>query len=193
MQLGSYYERNLPHWHPAGKTLFVTWRLHGSLPARVWDVLRKKRMSAGQRYSLVDRELGKARFGPVWLAEPRVARCIVEVLGRGQHELHFFELHAFAVMPNHVHVLLSPYLPLVRITRGIKRAAASRANELLGRTGQRFWQEESFDHWIRSASEFERVKQYIEWNPVKAGLCKRPEDWPWSSASRVTGSSSTGL
>jgi type I restriction enzyme R subunit/putative DNA methylase len=99
-------------------------------------------------------------------------------------ELHLFELHAFAVMPNHVHVLLSSCVPLARLTKGIKRLAASKANELLGRTGQRFWQEESFDHWIRNAAEFERVKHYIEWNPVKAGLCKRPEDWPWSSASR---------
>ena len=117
----------------------------------------------------------------------------MEALWRGGRELNLFELHAFAVMPNHVHVLLSPYVPLARITRGVKRLTASKANELLGRSGQRFWQEESFDRWIRNAAEFERVKNYIEWNPVKAGLCKRPEDWPWSSASRGTGSRSTGF
>ncbi len=179
MQAGSYYERNFPHWHPTGKALFVTWRLHGSLPRHVWDLLRKKRMSAGKRFSHVDRELGKARFG-----DPRIARCVVQALWRGARELHLFELHAFAVMPNHVHVLVSPGGPLARITRGIKRLTAGKANELLGRGGQRFWQEESFDHWIRNAAEFERVRKYIEWNPVKAGLCKRPEDWPWSSAWR---------
>ena len=187
MQPGSYYERNLPHWHPPGKALFVTWRLHGSLPAHIGDVLLKKRISAGKRYSLLDQELGKARCGPVWLADPRIARCVVEALLRGERELNLFELHAFAVMPNHVHVLLSPHAPPARITRGIKRLAASKANQLLRRTGQRFWQEESFDHWIRNAAEFQRVKNYIEWNPVKAGLCKRPERWPWSSASSSTG------
>ena len=74
MQPGSYYERNLQHWHPTGKALFVTWRLYGSLPAHVWDVLQKKRMSAGKRFDHVDQELGNARFGPLWLADPRIAR-----------------------------------------------------------------------------------------------------------------------
>jgi putative transposase len=189
MQPGSYYERNLPHWHPTGKALFVTWQLHGSLPAHVRDDLQKKQMSPGKRFSHVDQELGNARFGPLWLADPRIACCVVQALWRGARELNLFELHAFAVMPNHVHLLLSPCAPLTRITRGVKMSTASKANELLRRTGQRFWQEESFDHWIRNAAEFERIKHYIERNPVKAGLCKRPEDWPWSSASP----GSTGL
>jgi len=106
-----------------------------------------------------------------------------EALRRGQREPNLFDLHAFVVMPNHVHILVSPCAPLARITRGIKRPTASKANELLGRTGQRFWQEESLYHWIRNAAEFERIRNYIEWNPVKAELCRRPKDWPWSSAS----------
>jgi hypothetical protein len=55
---------------------------------------------------------------------------------------------------------------------------------LLGRTGEPFWQEESFDHWVRGDEEFNRIAHYIEQNPVKAGLVKRSEDWPWSSAFR---------
>ena len=64
----------------------------------------------------------------------------------------------------------------------MKSFTAHEANKILGRTGKRFWQEESFDHWIRKAEEFERTANYIEWNPVSAGLVRRPEDWPWSSA-----------
>jgi hypothetical protein len=60
---------------------------------------------------------------------------------------------------------------------------ALRANAILRRAGSRFWQDESFDHWVRSGAQLQRIKLYIEWNPVKAGLVARPQDWPWSSAS----------
>jgi hypothetical protein len=53
----------------------------------------------------------------------------------------------------------------------------------LNRTGAPFWQDESFDHWIRDPAEAVRIRSYIERNPVVAGLAKRAEDWPWSSAS----------
>ena len=77
-----------------------------------------------------------------------------------------------------------PSGPAARITRGIKGVSARDANAVLGCPGQPFWQDESFDHWIRDGSEFERVRAYIEWNPVAAGLAARPEEWPWSSASK---------
>ena len=77
---------------------------------------------------------------------------------------------------------------LPRVTQWIKGASAREANRILNRAGCPFWQDESFDHWCRNEAEFARIKQYIEWNPVKAGLVKRPDDWPWSSASGSTGS-----
>jgi len=64
----------------------------------------------------------------------------------------------------------------------LKGYTAREANRILGRTGQHFWQEESFDHWSRDEDEFFRIIAYIENNPVKAGLVTRPEDWQWSSA-----------
>ena len=48
--------------------------------------------------------------------------------------------------------------------------------------GKHFWQDESFDHWVRTPAEFNRIRSYIEGNPVSAGLASRPEGWPWSSA-----------
>jgi putative transposase len=87
-------------------------------------------------------------------------------------------------MPNHVHVLLTPSIELATITRAIKGTSARQANILLERTGLSFWQDESFDHWIRHPRQFDRVRAYIECNPVRAGLAERPEEWPYSSASR---------
>ena len=71
---------------------------------------------------------------------------------------------------------------LQRVMSTLKGVSARNANAELGRVGEPFWQDESFDHWIRDSSQFERIRSYIEQNPVKAGLAKKPEDWQWSSA-----------
>ncbi len=97
-------------------------------------------------------------------------------------------IRAYAIMANHVHILLTPIVSLEKITHQIKGATARRANLILSRLGKRFWQDESFDHWVRNPAEGEKIRNYIEHNPVTAGLAARPEDWPWSSASRPFGS-----
>ena len=193
----TYYRRNLPHWHPQGKIIFLTWRLYGSLPKAypggiaISDCARDKRTGkrAGapsqdwdKSFRFADAELDRAARGPLWLVDPEIADYAEYAILRGA-ELRRFELSAYVIMPNHVHVLLEPRVPLARITNGIKGAAARDANATLGRTGKPFWQDESFDHWIRNAAEFERLRRYIEWNPVSAKLVAKPEDWKWSSAS----------
>lgn len=65
--------------------------------------------------------------------------------------------------------------------KSLKGITAKRANQMLGRKG-RFWQEESYDHRVRNDLEFERIRRYIEENPVRAGLVREPADFPWSSA-----------
>ena len=97
-----------------------------------------------------------------------------------------YQLHAWVIMPTHVHVLLTPMRAFPEIMRWLKWTTARRCNRLLGRTGV-FWQDESFDHWIRNRPELENTIAYIECNPVTAGLVTRPEDWPWSSRSRTGG------
>ena len=89
-------------------------------------------------------------------------------------------------MPNHVHAVLWPMTnhTVSQITQSWKRFTAREANKLLGRTGQPFWQPESFDHWIRNDEEHARCCSYVVDNPVKAKLCGTPEDWRWSSAWR---------
>ena len=89
---------------------------------------------------------------------------------------------AFAIMANHVHVLLLPRVPTSRLLKSLKGCTAYQPNRVLGRTGEPFWQRESYDHWVRNQEEWRRIAAYIENNPVKAGLVKAPEQWPFSSA-----------
>jgi REP element-mobilizing transposase RayT len=179
----SYYERDLPHWHPEGRTIFLTWRLYGSLPRDVRRRLEGSQQSAGKQFAIADRCLDTATDGPRWLREPKVAECVRDVVLRGA-DMKQYVLHAYVLMPNHVHILLDPIVDMPRIVRGIKGVSSRDANRVLGRVGKPFWQDESFDHWIRSPAEFEKVRGYIERNPVQAGLAAKPEDWRWSSAHR---------
>ncbi len=96
----------------------------------------------------------------------------------------FYALHAWAIMPNHVHMLMTPDVSVAKIMRWLKGSTARYANRVLGLTGSVFWQDESWDRWIRSDEEFRRIRRYIEFNPVSAGLVQRPEEWAWSSAAR---------
>jgi REP element-mobilizing transposase RayT len=107
---------------------------------------------------------------------------VTELILKGERELGYFTLHSFVVMPNHVHLLMAPKIPLPQIMNGIKGSTANAANVILGRTGKPFWQDESFDHWVRTDKEFGSIFRYIERNPVSAGLVTRPQLWPWSSA-----------
>lgn len=181
----AFYRRTLPHWIPEGKALFITWRLHGSLPKGILPSRSAAKNGsdpfAGRDFVTVDRYLDSARTGPRWLASPEIAAVVEETIFQGA-ELGHYLLDVYVIMPNHVHVLLRPLLSLARITAGIKGVSAKDANARLGRIGNHFWQDESFDHWVRNSMESERIKRYIEWNPVKAGLAPRPEDWRWSSA-----------
>ncbi len=85
-------------------------------------------------------------------------------------------------MPNHVHVLLRPMTSMPVVTRWLKGSTARQANLILGRTGESFWQDESFDHRVRDEVELDRIVRYVEHNPVSAGLARNPHDWLWSSA-----------
>lgn len=177
----SFYRRNLPHWHPEETAIFLTWRLSGSLPKGFTEDLKKCSREPRKQFLSTERVLDAASSGPLWLKDPEIAGCVERAIRRGA-ELRRFVLRAYVVMPNHVHVLLDPLVPLHKITNGIKGASAREANVMLRRTGMPFWQDEVFDHWIRDAGQFARTKAYIENNPVKARLCADPHDWPWSSA-----------
>jgi putative transposase len=202
--------RRLPHWAPETVTVFVTWRLAGTLPVRTEEARFEDRLSegrtiaakipgnaagiisqpvgrtvlpsAGKRFVAQDGELDRAAFGPTWLKDARVAGMIVDALNYGASTRGFYDLQAFVVMPNHVHVVWQPKIAMSRVLQWLKGVTSKRAKRILGMTEGAFWQDESYDHWVRSEGEFQRVIRYVESNPVKAGLAESIEAWPWSSA-----------
>ena len=193
-----HYARHLPHQVPAGFPIFLTWNLKGAMPRAVIEELIRERKrledqaprpgeAAAQRrireskmiFARADRFLDQAIEGPMHLKDPRAAKIVGDSILFGAGER--YDLFAWCVMSNHVHVLLTPCWELKKVTQGIKGFTANQVNRIQDARGRGFWQDESYDHWSRDEEEMFRIIHYIENNPVAAGLCRRPEDWPWSS------------
>ena len=193
----------LPHLKREGAAYFVTFRLAGTLPQSVLIQFKAERAAiiataeAARRpltwheqeelfrwYSArVDKYLDSGR-GDCWLKRPDIAELVAQALQF--HAGQRFDLHAWAIMPNHVHAVLRPQggWTLSDILKSWKGYSAREANLQLHRVGRHFWQTESFDHLIRDDEDHYRCCRYVTMNPVNAGLCRRPEDWRWSSAYR---------
>jgi REP element-mobilizing transposase RayT len=174
-----HYERRLPHRDVVGQPLFVTFRLHDSLPAG--RVFPPESLNAGKAFVVIDRMLDTARKGPLFLKQPEIADVVAEALRDGERKFQRYTLHSFVVMPNHVHLLVTPSVVATKWLAPMKGVTAYQAIRILGRRGA-FWQNESYDHLVRSDAEFQRIRRYIELNPVKAGLVATAEEFRWSSA-----------
>ena len=124
----------------------------------------------------MDRYLDTTRIGPMNLRREDIAPIVVNCLRRGV-ELGHYDLRAWVVMANHVHVLLLPKVSPQRLLGGLKGSTAREANQVLGRTGRPFWHAESNDHRVRDARELEKTVAYIE-------NCR------WSSAAGTSGGTS---
>lgn len=111
---------------------------------------------------------------------------VVEAIFYNAQCLEHYALHAFVVMPNHVHLLVTATVPLPQLTKSLKGITAKRSNAMLALTGKPFWQEESYDHVARNQREFDQIHRYIEENPVRAGLVDQAADYRWSSAGWAT-------
>ena len=186
-----YWQRRLPHWVPDQATVFLTWRLAGTLPQRTPALLTND-PHPGATFVRKDRELDRTPLGPRWFKDPRIAAMFVEALFHGEAARGLYDLYAWVVMPNHVHLVLKPNRKLPEIMRRLKAATANRSNLVIGKTGTAFWQREYFDRWIRSEKELCSAIYYVEQNPVTAGLVVSPEDWPFSSAAKDTGDKIAG-
>lgn len=173
----------LPHLYKPGACYFVSFRLADAIVPRAE---RPMPATIGPLNELGPQDLMKdfeppLRLGSCWLAKAPIAGLVQDAL------LHFnrtrYQLMAWCVMPNHVHVIVTPLSghALSSILNSWKGFTGKKANEFLKRHGA-FWERESFDHAIRSAESVERFAEYVEQNPVEAGLCARAENWPYSSA-----------
>jgi len=176
----------LPHLEIEGVTQFIGWRTADSLPANVFESWKQELINASEpekRTELARRieAYCDEGHGECLLKDPRAGRVVQECLFH-DHLTHY-TLHGWVVMPNHVHVLLTPFpgVALTRITTRLKASSAKDANRVFGREG-RLWQPEYYDRYIRNPEHFDGVKRYIEWNPVKAKLVPDPTKWSWSSA-----------
>ena len=165
--------------------MFFTWRLHGSLPP---NRSFASEISSGQGFVAMDRILDSTATGPLFLRMPDIANMVVNAIQyRDDRDgsLRHYQLHAFVVMPNHVHLLMTPLVEVSKVMQSLKRFTAREGNRILGLTGKPFWQDESYDRLVRNETEFERIADYVAWNPVKAGLVATPEAFPWSSAGPI--------
>ena len=170
----------LPHIHVSGATQFVTWRLADSLPVGFYEEL-KSRNPDDQRLVNRETEIALDRgFGSCLLKQPRLAKIVAEKIVESQSK--FGLVHAFVVMPNHVHLLvtLSEDCNSSSYVKYVKGGTAHAINQAAERKG-RLWQPDYLDKLIRDEEHFVRTAAYIEWNPVKAGLVGDPKEFPFSS------------
>ncbi len=189
--------RRLPHWSQAGTICFITFRSFDSLPKPVVDAWQRERNEFLRRHGINPRaknwrqqlaELSpkiKAAFertlsnkwhdnldachGSCVLRQPKLAKIVADSLRKFDNDR--YELTDFVVMPNHVHLLAA--FPdgdaMLKQCESWKHYTARHINCAIGQEG-RFWQQDGFDHLVRSADQFDCLRKYIADNPGKARL-----------------------
>jgi hypothetical protein len=191
-----WHERGyLPHRDEPGLTQFVTFRLADSFPESLrseWEHFAKIEDDREQR-KLIEAYLDKGR-GECHLRNPEIARvvednfrnfgagcCGSQTRAPGVSGVRY-ELRAWCIMPNHVHVIFKVgAAPMSEIVAAWKKHTGRLANKLLGKSGA-FWGEDYFDVFMRDTEHERETIRYIENNPAKAMLVLDPRSWPWSSA-----------
>lgn len=217
LAMRTFHKSRLPHILPIGATFFVTYRLADALPQPIIKKLeeeladeikaikkaakkdiKEQIINAKKRYfGKFDKQLDREPFGACHLKIPEIANLVKESLFEKDEE--WYELLAFCIMPNHVHILLDTsrqlcnedgevrteieleekYVQLDKIMKQIKGSSARYINMALNRNGT-LWQKDSYDHYVRNEKEWKNILNYILENPVKAGLVNSWEDWPFS-------------
>ena len=182
------YRRRLPHVYETEQPVFLTLRLHDSLPPH--RAFPTDALNSGQASATMDRLLDEACGGPLYLRQPAVADMIVE------------GIQCNARLPGALsHTCLRDHAKPRPFTGSFRRGIAQ-TDEIVERYHRQARQRdvgidggpfltgrESFDHLMRHAREFERIRNYIEGNPVRAGLVRQSREYRWSSAGWPTGGS----
>ena len=190
-------ERKLPHWSQAGTICFITWRTLDSMPQSVLNRWHADREDWLRRHGINPksedwrsrlRELDPVlqgefvrTFSDRWhrsldachgecvLKRRELSQIVVDSLMKFDGDR--YELTDFVVMPNHVHLLAAFVSEEGTLTQceGWKHFQAVQINRQLGSSG-RFWQQDGFDHLIRSVEQFDALRRYIASNPERANL-----------------------
>jgi REP element-mobilizing transposase RayT len=188
----------LPHWHAEHATYFVTFNLFDAVPrefverlrierqVRIAELERLRQRATRAELHAIDRVLRErveecldVGVGECFMRNPAVADVVTTALTHFDRDR--YELLAWSVMPNHVHVVFEPHQQVDRIIHSWKSYTAKAANRILRRDGH-FWQEDYWDRLIRNPRELERTIRYVVENPLRAGLIHWK--WPGERASR---------
>ena len=199
-----WYSRGyLPHRDKISLLQSITFRLADSLPKNKLEKLELELLNIPK----AKQDLEKRKRIEDWL-DSGIGCCALkhpEMAKVMQDALFFFDgkkykLMAWCIMPNHVHILVEPYIEICKIVQSWKAftgkwalqnneklgfgipvyAEENRAKLIIPRK-RVFWMREYWDRYIRNEEHFNNVINYFHNNPVKAKLCKRKEDWKWSS------------
>jgi putative transposase len=197
-----FYHRKLPHIQPKEATLFITFRLEGSLPHAIikqlqtdYEIEKLAATTEDDKYAAdkrcfcrFDEQLYQSA-GPHYLKQPALANLVADSLHHRNKRV--YRLDAFTIMSNYVHVVFAPlqenvnadgtpnYYKLSKIMQSLKRYTARECNHFFGRQGA-FWQAESYDHVVRNEAEWHRIMRYVLNNPVKARLVSEWQEWPYT-------------
>ena len=176
----------LPHFDGCASPQTITLHLADAVPAKVIENWRRelRTLNDEQRIIILNQRIERYAdqgYGECHLRHPAVAKLVQDSL------LKFdgikYDLFGWCVMPNHEHSLMTRLedAELEVIMQAHKSYTAHQANKLIKRKG-RLWMVEYYDRLIRDQKHFYNALRYIENNPVKAGLCKKPSHWPYTSA-----------
>ena len=190
-------ERRLPHWSQAGTVSFLTFRLWDSIPQPIlnrwlkerWDWLRQhgidpysgnwrgevERLDLPQQQDFRDTVMNRwngdldACHGSCVLRRPELAKVVSDSLDHFDGDR--YELTDYVVMPNHVHVLVAflDEATMLKQCTSWKHFTATQINKAIGRSGS-FWQQDGFDHLVRSPEACDHLRRYIADNPRRANL-----------------------
>lgn len=180
-----FHRRNLPHLYFEDGIYFVTSRLANSLPASALLKLRhdsqyeddKKKKRLFKKY---DSLLDTGNYGEKYLLIPECAEVVKNTIHYPNEKEYL--LICYSIMPNHFHLvfkLLKNNKGISKIMQSIKRISALGCNKILNSAGK-FWQDESFDRFVRDEKELYSVVKYVLLNPVKAGLVENWHEWKYS-------------
>ncbi len=188
---GWYTRGYLPHRDDPRLIQSITFRLADSLPQSKLKQLKKDLLQLPEPERKTAERLKIEQWldsgmGCCALRHPKVAEYLEDTL------LHFhgdrYDLHAWCIMPNHVHLLVQTHHEMGTIVQAWKSFSArwilnqNESFKLGIPKPDQLWMREYWDRYIRNEEHYNNALNYIHQNPVKAGLCKNPEDWPWSSA-----------
>ncbi len=190
----AWYSRGyLPHCDERARTQMITFRLDDSLSQESLSELEVELEDMPQEEHTLHRRQQIEKWldqgiGCCALGHAQAAELMQEVLLFG-HQIRY-RLHAWVIMPNHVHVLITPRVDIATIIQSWKSYSSRRlwsmneSHQLGLPESRRVWRREYWDRFIRDRTHYAAAIDYIHTNPVKARLCKDARDWPWSSARR---------